>query len=46
MNEASLTGESVPIQKEPLQNNEETFSDEKRNWLFEGTNVLVVRNVD
>lgn len=45
MNEASLTGESVPIQKEALQNSEETFSDVKRNWLFEGTKVLVVRNV-
>ena len=45
MNEASLTGESIPIQKEGLENNDENFNDEKKNWLYEGTKVLVTRTV-
>jgi cation-transporting ATPase 13A3/4/5 len=42
LNEASLTGESIPIPKFSLENDQKKFSfvDEKRSSLFEGTRVL------
>ena len=46
MNECMLTGESVPILKTPLENNDETFDfnlQNKKSVLFEGTRVLQVK---
>jgi cation-transporting ATPase 13A3/4/5 len=42
LNEASLTGESIPVPKFPLEHNMSAFSftEDKRNCIFEGTNVL------
>lgn len=46
MNEASLTGESIPIPKVPIDDLDEpiSFEKDKRNCLFEGTKVLVAKN--
>lgn len=46
INEASLTGESIPIPKVPIDNLDEkvSFEKDRRNCLFEGTKVLVARN--
>ena len=45
MNEASLTGESIPIPKVPVEEKDEkvSFATDKRNCLFEGTKVLVAK---
>lgn len=45
MNEASLTGESIPIPKVAVEEKDEkvSFATDKRNCLFEGTKVLVAK---
>jgi len=45
LNEASLTGESVPVPKFPLDKTNQNFSfhEDKRNSLFEGTKVLLCK---
>mmetsp|Transcript_9620 Transcript_9620/g.18746 ORF Transcript_9620/g.18746 Transcript_9620/m.18746 type:complete len:1093 (+) Transcript_9620:13-3291(+) len=47
VDESSLTGESVPVVKEPLPNEMDLFYEEA-DWhhsLFEGTSVLIARNI-
>lgn len=46
MNESMLTGESIPVIKSELSNDEKTFSptDNRSSILFSGTNVLDVKN--
>ena len=48
MNEASLTGESIPVPKYPLEKNLNIFkfSEDKRNCLFEGTRVLINKPIN
>ena len=46
MNESSLTGETIPIQKTPISPHSESLFNpalHKRSYLFEGTKVLQVR---
>jgi cation-transporting ATPase 13A3/4/5 len=48
VNEASLTGESIPIPKFGLEHDDRTFSflEEKRSCLFEGTKVVHTKHSD
>lgn len=45
MNEASLTGESIPIPKIPVEDLDQpiSFMTDKRHCLYEGTKVLLAR---
>jgi magnesium-transporting ATPase (P-type) len=40
MNEAILTGESIPVVKEPLDYNQFSFIPEKKNTIYSGTFCL------
>jgi cation-transporting ATPase 13A3/4/5 len=40
VNEASLTGESVPVPKVPLPPNDQLYENSTSNTLFEGTKVV------